>query len=141
MGGSTFCPSTWFAFPVRMGQINYFCLREKEENVNNGICLWGTVIDYLLPAKESDKDLAQTWNSTFKYPSNVLSLDEIRHILKVLFLFEFDEQGRELQKTYEDTLQLIEKSVPEIWTLKHQQSSATPVSFLRDDWTSLSSSS
>ncbi|XP_049641142.1 elongator complex protein 1 [Suncus etruscus] len=53
--------------------------------------------------------------------------DEIRHILKVLFLFEFDEQGRELQKTYEDTLQLVEKSVPEIWTLKHQQSSATPV--------------
>ncbi|XP_055973206.1 elongator complex protein 1 [Sorex fumeus] len=53
--------------------------------------------------------------------------DEIHHILKMLFLFEFDEQGRELQKTFEGTLQLIEKSVPEIWTLQHKQSSATPV--------------
>lgn len=53
--------------------------------------------------------------------------DEIHHILKVLFLFEFDEQGRELQKTFEETLQLMEKSIPEIWTLHHQQSSATPV--------------
>uniref|UniRef100_A0A671FLZ7 Elongator acetyltransferase complex subunit 1 n=1 Tax=Rhinolophus ferrumequinum TaxID=59479 RepID=A0A671FLZ7_RHIFE len=53
--------------------------------------------------------------------------DEIRHILKVLFLFEFDEQGRELQKAFEDTLQLMEGSLPEIWTLNHQQNSATPV--------------
>lgn len=43
--------------------------------------------------------------------------DEIYHILKVLFLFEFDEQGRELQKAFEDMLQLIERSLPEIWTL------------------------
>ncbi|XP_028367280.1 elongator complex protein 1 isoform X2 [Phyllostomus discolor] len=53
--------------------------------------------------------------------------DEIRCILKVLFLFEFDEQGRELQKAFEDTLQLMERSLPEIWTLRHQQDSATPV--------------
>lgn len=47
----------------------------------------------------------------------------------MLFLFEFDEQGRELQKAFEDTLQLMERSLPEIWTLTPQQSSATPVSF------------
>uniref|UniRef100_A0A8C4N924 Elongator complex protein 1 n=1 Tax=Equus asinus asinus TaxID=83772 RepID=A0A8C4N924_EQUAS len=55
--------------------------------------------------------------------------DEVYHILKVLFLFEFDEQGRELQKAFEDTLQLMERSLPEIWTLTHEQNSATPVSF------------
>uniref|UniRef100_A0A8C6ATR9 ELP1 three-helical bundle domain-containing protein n=2 Tax=Monodon monoceros TaxID=40151 RepID=A0A8C6ATR9_MONMO len=53
--------------------------------------------------------------------------DEIYHILKILFLFEFDEQGRELQKAFEDTLQLMERSLPEIWTLTPQQGSATPV--------------
>ncbi|XP_054440536.1 elongator complex protein 1 [Pteronotus mesoamericanus] len=53
--------------------------------------------------------------------------DEIRCILKVLFLFEFDEQGRELQKAFGDTLQLMERSLPEIWTLGHQQNTATPV--------------
>uniref|UniRef100_A0A9L0TI06 Elongator complex protein 1 n=1 Tax=Equus caballus TaxID=9796 RepID=A0A9L0TI06_HORSE len=53
--------------------------------------------------------------------------DEVYHILKVLFLFEFDEQGRELQTAFEDTLQLMERSLPEIWTLTHEQSSATPV--------------
>ncbi|XP_037351049.1 elongator complex protein 1 [Talpa occidentalis] len=53
--------------------------------------------------------------------------DEICQLLKMLFLFEFDEQGRELQKTFEDTLQLIERSLPEIWTPNHLQSSATPV--------------
>ncbi|KAF3821189.1 hypothetical protein GH733_011342, partial [Mirounga leonina] len=52
--------------------------------------------------------------------------EEVYHILKVLFLFEFDEQGRELQKAFEDTLQLMERSLPEIWTLTHQQNSATP---------------
>lgn len=55
-------------------------------------------------------------------------LDEIHCILKVLFLFEFDEQGRELQNAFEDTLKLMEKSLPEIWTLSHQHS-VTPVSF------------
>ncbi|XP_019309815.2 elongator complex protein 1 isoform X1 [Panthera pardus] len=53
--------------------------------------------------------------------------DEVYQILKVLFLFEFDEQGRELQKAFEDTLQLMERSLPEIWTLTHQQNSATTV--------------
>ncbi|KAM8803480.1 elongator complex protein 1 [Rhynchonycteris naso] len=53
--------------------------------------------------------------------------DEVHCILKVLFLFEFDEQGRELQKALEDTLQLMERSFPEIWTLSHPQNSATPV--------------
>ncbi|XP_014637538.1 PREDICTED: elongator complex protein 1 isoform X1 [Ceratotherium simum simum] len=53
--------------------------------------------------------------------------DEVCHILKVLFLFEFDEQGRELQRAFGDTLQLMERSLPEIWTATHQQSSATPV--------------
>lgn len=59
---------------------------------------------------------------------HVSVLDEIHCILKVLFLFEFDEQGRELQKAFEDTLKLMEKSLPEIWTLSHQHS-VTPVSF------------
>ncbi|XP_007950138.1 elongator complex protein 1 [Orycteropus afer afer] len=53
--------------------------------------------------------------------------DEMYHILKVLFLFAFDEQAKELQKAFEDALQLIEKSLPEIWTVTHQQNSATPV--------------
>lgn len=53
--------------------------------------------------------------------------DEVHRILKALFLFEFDEQGRELQKAFEGTLQLIERSLPEIWTLTYQQDSAIPV--------------
>lgn len=65
--------------------------------------------------------------------SNFLSLDEVHCILKVLFLFEFDEQGMQLQKTFENTLQLVEKSLPEIWTLPCQQNSATPVSFFVDN--------
>ncbi|XP_073082608.1 elongator complex protein 1 [Manis javanica] len=53
--------------------------------------------------------------------------DEIYHILKVLFLFELDEHGRALQKTFEDTLQLMERSIPEIWPLAHQQNPSIPV--------------
>ncbi|XP_036117261.1 elongator complex protein 1 [Molossus molossus] len=53
--------------------------------------------------------------------------EEIHCILKVLILFEFDEQGRELQKAFEDTLQLMERSLPEIWTLSHEHNSVTPV--------------
>ncbi|XP_006864750.1 PREDICTED: elongator complex protein 1 [Chrysochloris asiatica] len=53
--------------------------------------------------------------------------DEVYNISKVLFLFAFDEQAKELQKAFEDTLQLIERSLPEIWTLTHQQNSATPI--------------
>ncbi|XP_069867301.1 elongator complex protein 1 isoform X1 [Dipodomys merriami] len=53
--------------------------------------------------------------------------DEVHSILKVLFLFEFDEQGKELQTAFEGTLQLMERSLPEIWTLAYQQMSAMPV--------------
>ncbi|XP_005380510.1 PREDICTED: elongator complex protein 1-like [Chinchilla lanigera] len=52
--------------------------------------------------------------------------DEIHRILKVLFLFEFDEQGRELQEAFDGTLQLMERSLPEIWTLTYQQNPAIP---------------
>lgn len=53
--------------------------------------------------------------------------DEIHRILKALFLFEFNERGKELQKAFEGTLQLMESSLPEIWTLTYQQNSAIPV--------------
>ncbi|XP_017659129.1 elongator complex protein 1 isoform X2 [Nannospalax galili] len=53
--------------------------------------------------------------------------DEVHSVLKVLFLFEFEEQGKELQKAFESTLQLMERALPEIWTLACQQSSTTPV--------------
>lgn len=53
--------------------------------------------------------------------------DEVRAILKVLFLFEFEEQAKELQRAFESTLQLMERAVPEIWTPAGQQSSTTPV--------------
>lgn len=73
--------------------------------------------------------LVMDWEHNLTFSQICFPLDEIHHILKVLFLFEFDEQGRELQKAFEDTLQLMERSLPEIWTLNHQQNSATPVSF------------
>ncbi|XP_028910875.1 elongator complex protein 1 isoform X1 [Ornithorhynchus anatinus] len=53
--------------------------------------------------------------------------DEVYHLLKVLILFEYDTQARELQQTFEDTLQLMERSLPEIWTLAQQPSTAMPV--------------
>nr|XP_027798807.1 elongator complex protein 1 [Marmota flaviventris] len=53
--------------------------------------------------------------------------DEVHRLLKMLFLFEFDEQGRELQMAFEGALQLMERSLPEIWTLAYQQNSTTPV--------------
>ncbi|GAB1288525.1 Elongator complex protein 1 [Apodemus speciosus] len=53
--------------------------------------------------------------------------DEVRAILKVLFLFEFEEQAKELQRACESALQLTERAAPEIWTLGGQQSSGTPV--------------
>lgn len=53
--------------------------------------------------------------------------DEVHAILKVLFLFEFEEQGKELQKAFESTLQLIERALPEIWTPACQQGSVTSV--------------
>nr|Q8VHU4.1 RecName: Full=Elongator complex protein 1; Short=ELP1; AltName: Full=IkappaB kinase complex-associated protein; Short=IKK complex-associated protein [Rattus norvegicus]AAL40926.1 IKAP [Rattus norvegicus] len=53
--------------------------------------------------------------------------DEVHAILKVLFLFEFEEQARELQRAFESTLQLMGTALPDIWTLTGQQSSSTPV--------------
>ncbi|XP_031233305.1 elongator complex protein 1 [Mastomys coucha] len=53
--------------------------------------------------------------------------DEVHAILKVLFLFGFEEQAKELQRAFESTLQLMERALPEIWTLAGQQSSVTPV--------------
>ncbi|XP_075416395.1 elongator complex protein 1 [Tenrec ecaudatus] len=53
--------------------------------------------------------------------------DEVCRILKVLFQFAFDEQAKELQKAFGDSLQLIERSIPEIWTLAHQPSSTTSI--------------
>ncbi|XP_074136167.1 elongator complex protein 1 isoform X1 [Sminthopsis crassicaudata] len=53
--------------------------------------------------------------------------DDIYQLLKVLFLFEYDEQARELQKMFEDTLHLMESSIPEIWTPSRQQNLTIPV--------------
>uniref|UniRef100_A0A452UM17 Elongator complex protein 1 n=1 Tax=Ursus maritimus TaxID=29073 RepID=A0A452UM17_URSMA len=56
----------------------------------------------------------------------VQSTEKLKGIFSILMIL-FDEQGRELQKAFEDTLQLMERSLPEIWTPTHQQNSATPV--------------
>ncbi|EGV92490.1 elongator complex protein 1 isoform X1 [Cricetulus griseus] len=53
--------------------------------------------------------------------------DEVQAILKVLFLFKFEEQGKELQKAFESTLKLMERAVPEIWSLACLQSSVPSV--------------
>ncbi|KAL6090825.1 hypothetical protein STEG23_013251 [Scotinomys teguina] len=53
--------------------------------------------------------------------------DEVHAILKVLFLFEFEEQGKELQKAFESALKLLERTVPEIWTPAGQQSAVTSI--------------
>lgn len=53
--------------------------------------------------------------------------DEVQAILKVLFLFAFEEQGKELQATFENTLKLMERAVPEIWTLAGQQGSVPSI--------------
>lgn len=53
--------------------------------------------------------------------------DEVHAILKVLFLFEFEEQAKELQRAFESTLQLMGRALPDIWTLAGLQSAATPV--------------
>ncbi|KAG8454432.1 hypothetical protein GDO86_000888 [Hymenochirus boettgeri] len=41
---------------------------------------------------------------------------DVHSLLKALVLFGYDGQARKLQKLYEDLLQLIEKSIPEIWS-------------------------
>lgn len=53
--------------------------------------------------------------------------DEVHTILRVLFLFGFEEQGKELQKAFESTLKLLEKAAPEIWTPAGQESAVTSV--------------
>jgi len=42
-------------------------------------------------------------------------------------LFGFDEQAEGLQQALEEVLQLMEASIPEIWTPALQQSSLNPV--------------
>ncbi|XP_069486709.1 elongator complex protein 1 isoform X2 [Ambystoma mexicanum] len=53
--------------------------------------------------------------------------NEVHCLLKVLVLFGYDEQARELQQIMDETLQLMEKSIPEIWITDLLQSSAAPV--------------
>lgn len=62
---------------------------------------------------------------------NVRAVDSVKgdvHILlKQLVLFGFDEQAEGLQQALEEVLQLMEASIPEIWTPALQQSSLNPV--------------
>lgn len=48
-------------------------------------------------------------------------------LLKGLVLFGYDELARQLQQALEEALQLIERSLPEIWTTDLQQNPANPV--------------
>ncbi|XP_044876720.1 elongator complex protein 1 isoform X2 [Mauremys mutica] len=52
---------------------------------------------------------------------------EVHSLLKGLVLFGYDEPARELQQALEEALQLIERSLPEIWTTDLQQNPANPV--------------
>lgn len=52
---------------------------------------------------------------------------EIHILLKQLVLFGYDEQAGALQQVLEEVLQLMETSVPEIWTPDLQQSSVSLV--------------
>uniref|UniRef100_A0A674IEZ0 Elongator complex protein 1 n=1 Tax=Terrapene triunguis TaxID=2587831 RepID=A0A674IEZ0_9SAUR len=52
---------------------------------------------------------------------------EVHSLLKGLVLFGYDELARELQQALEEALQLIERSLPEIWTRDLQQNPANPV--------------
>ncbi|XP_073202116.1 elongator complex protein 1 isoform X4 [Lepidochelys kempii] len=52
---------------------------------------------------------------------------EVHSLLKGLVLFGYDELARELQQALEEALQLIERSLPEIWTTDLQQNPANPV--------------
>ncbi|XP_040435018.1 elongator complex protein 1 isoform X2 [Falco naumanni] len=52
---------------------------------------------------------------------------DIHILLKQLVLFGYDEQAGALQQALEDVLQLIETSIPEIWTPDLQQSCVNPV--------------
>ncbi|XP_037758297.1 elongator complex protein 1 isoform X4 [Chelonia mydas] len=52
---------------------------------------------------------------------------EVHSLLKGLVLFGYDELARQLQQALEEALQLIERSLPEIWTTDLQQNPANPV--------------
>ncbi|POI33793.1 hypothetical protein CIB84_002455 [Bambusicola thoracicus] len=52
---------------------------------------------------------------------------DVHVLLKQLVLFGFDEQAEGLQQVLEEVLQLMEASIPEIWTPALQQSSLNPV--------------
>ncbi|XP_032061970.1 elongator complex protein 1 [Aythya fuligula] len=52
---------------------------------------------------------------------------DVHILLKQLVLFGFDEQAVGLQQVLEEVLQLMETSIPEIWTPDVQQSSLNPV--------------
>ncbi|NXI22503.1 ELP1 protein, partial [Sterrhoptilus dennistouni] len=52
---------------------------------------------------------------------------EIHILLKQLLLFSYDEQAGALQQVLEEVLQLMESSIPEIWTSDLQQSSVSLV--------------
>uniref|UniRef100_A0A4W3IAX3 Elongator complex protein 1 n=1 Tax=Callorhinchus milii TaxID=7868 RepID=A0A4W3IAX3_CALMI len=49
-------------------------------------------------------------------------------LLKVLVLFGFDTLASELQQVLDDTLQLMEKSIPDIWHSALKQTTSSPVS-------------
>uniref|UniRef100_A0A8C3UCR4 Elongator complex protein 1 n=1 Tax=Catharus ustulatus TaxID=91951 RepID=A0A8C3UCR4_CATUS len=57
----------------------------------------------------------------------VETVKEIHILLKQLVLFGYDEQAGALQQVLEEVLQLMETSVPEIWTPDLQQSSVNLV--------------
>jgi len=48
-------------------------------------------------------------------------------LLKQLVLFGYDEEAGALQQVLEEVLQLMETSIPEIWTPDLQHSSVNPV--------------
>lgn len=58
---------------------------------------------------------------------SVHSPGDVHILLKQLVLFGFDEQAVGLQQVLEEVLQLMETSIPEIWTSDVQQSSLNPV--------------
>uniref|UniRef100_A0A8B9TK49 Elongator complex protein 1 n=1 Tax=Anas platyrhynchos TaxID=8839 RepID=A0A8B9TK49_ANAPL len=56
----------------------------------------------------------------------VENVKDVHILLKQLVLFGFDEQAVGLQQVLEEVLQLMETSIPEIWTPDVQQSSLNP---------------
>ncbi|XP_062985125.1 elongator complex protein 1 [Elgaria multicarinata webbii] len=52
---------------------------------------------------------------------------EVHSLLKYLVLLGYDGQAQELQQSFEETLQLMEHSLPEIWSPDLQQIPAKPV--------------